>query len=166
MKIKLNNNPVSWLTGKKQPDVGDYLPDFKLTNFENTIISNEDLKGKKTLLSVVPDLDTDICSLETKKFNETADKYQDINFITVSNNPVEFQKNWCAANNVNNMKIFSDVMGDFGKAMNLYIPLFKHLARVVYLVDENGKIIYCQPVKEIASEPDYDSVIQALNNIM
>ncbi|KRN12716.1 AhpC TSA family protein [Fructilactobacillus fructivorans] len=122
MKIKLGGLPVSWLMGNDQPKVGDYLPQFTVKNADGKDVTTNDLKGQTTLISVVPNLKTKVCSLETARFNQEASKFEGVKFITISNNPIEFQKNWCAAHGVNNMEILSDFNGSFGKAMHLYIP--------------------------------------------
>ncbi len=51
---------------------GSPAPAFTLHYFEGGLktISNSDLAGKPTILSVVPSLDTGVCAIQTKKFNQ------------------------------------------------------------------------------------------------
>ncbi|KRM92528.1 thiol peroxidase [Fructilactobacillus florum] len=166
MTIKLGGIPIQWLMGNQQPQVGEELPNFTLRDQAGKQLTTTDLIGKPLLLSVVPDLRTKVCSLETAQFNQTASQFRDVRFVTVSNNPVKYQKNWCAAHDVTQMEIMSDAEGSFGKATHLYIPIFRHLARAVYLVDATGKITFCQMVSEISHQPDYQPVIKALQQLL
>ncbi|WP_429970655.1 thiol peroxidase [Fructilactobacillus sp. Tb1] len=165
MKLTLEGKNFGWMMGNKQPKVGDFLPEFTLLNDKGETVTTKDLEGQLTLLSVVPSLTTDVCSIETGHFNKVASDYKNIKFITVSNDPISAQKNWCSAHDADGMEILSDANGSFGKAMHLYIPFFKHLARVVYIVDASGKIIYEQVVHEVSHEPNYDLILAEMNKL-
>lgn len=166
MKLKIAGIPIGWLLGNKQPQVGDQLPDFTVKNAENEKVTNLDLGSNLVLISVVPSLKTKVCSLETAHFNHVASRFAGVKFITISNDPVALQKNWCAAHGIDNIEILSDSDGSFGKATHLHIPLFNHLARVVYLVDQNGKIIYYQLVEEVTKQPNYKPILTEIKKII
>ncbi|POH13762.1 2-Cys peroxiredoxin [Fructilactobacillus sanfranciscensis] len=165
MKLTIGGEDFGSKMGNDQLHYDDFLPDFTLTNADGQTLTTKDLEGQLTLLSVVPSLDTDVCSLETAHFNQVASDFKGIKFITVSNDPVASQKNWCAAHDADGMEILSDANGSFGKAMHLYIPGFDHLARVVYIVDASGKIVYEQMVHEVSHEPNYDLIIKELEKL-
>ncbi|GHP12597.1 2-Cys peroxiredoxin [Lentilactobacillus fungorum] len=147
------------------PEVGDQLPKFKLEDANGGKVKTADIIGRITLLSTVPDIDTPVCSIETRRFNQEADKYPDVNFLTVSNNTIEQQKDWCAAQGVENLKLLSDESLSLGYAMKLYLPNFGALARTIFIMDATGKIIYRQIVPEITDEPDYEDVLTALGKV-
>ncbi|KRL67269.1 redoxin domain-containing protein [Lentilactobacillus parakefiri DSM 10551] len=147
------------------PEVGEQLPKFKLEDADGNKVKTADIIGRITLLSTVPDIDTPVCSVETRKFNQEADKFPDVRFLTVSNNTVEQQKNWCAAQGVANLQMLSDENLSLGYAMKLYLPNFGALARTIFIVDATGKIIYRQVVSEITNEPDYDDALNALKKV-
>ncbi|MCL0312365.1 thiol peroxidase [Apilactobacillus xinyiensis] len=163
MEIMFQGKPQK-LVGKL-PDVGDQLPKFKVKNSDNKIVKTADIIGKQTVISVVPDIDSGICSIETKKFNQQADKFKNFNFITISNNTVEQQANWCAAKGVSNIKLLSDVELSFGYETGTYLENMGVLARVIFIIDDSGKIIYRQIVPEIASEPDYEEVLSFVEKL-
>jgi len=77
--------------------IGDTLPHFKLEDENGDKVKTADLVGKLTLISVVPDLNTDTCSLQTRHFNQAVDQFQDVQFLTISTNSVAEQRDWCAA---------------------------------------------------------------------
>ena len=118
------------------------------------------------MFSVVPSLDTAVCSLQTKKFDESLAALGDtVAAYTVSLDLPFAQKRFCGAENVQNMQTLSDVHNhSFGKSYGVLIeglplPL---LARSVFVVDKAGKIAYAEYVSEVTSHPDYDAALAAL----
>jgi thiol peroxidase len=163
MEITINGKEESMFGNP--PEVGEQLPKFKLEDADGNKVKTADIIGRITLLSTVPDIDTPVCSVETRKFNQEADKFPDVRFLTVSNNTVEQQKNWCAAQGVANLQMLSDENLSLGYAMKLYLPNFGALARTIFIVDATGKIIYRQVVSEITNEPNYDDALNALKKV-
>lgn len=157
MEITINGKPEA-LYGEL-PQVGDQLPKFKLEDQDGNKVKTANIIGKPTLISVVPDIDTPVCSTETRKFNQQADQYPGVRFLTISNNTIEQQRNWCAAQGVKNLELLSDEELSFGYAMKTYLPNFGTLARVIFVVDQEGQIIYRQLVSELTDEPNYDEVL-------
>ncbi|USS93743.1 thiol peroxidase [Fructilactobacillus ixorae] len=163
MQVKLMAQTVSLLG--TPPAVGDLLPDFTVINDQGQPVTAPDLLGKLMVLCAVPDLNTDVCSLETKKFNQQADQFPKARFVTISNNRLAEQTDWCAAEGVQNLEILSDEPGSFGKATGLYIPSFKRLARAVFVVNAEGQITYEEVLAQVASEPDYAAAVNALQQL-
>ncbi|MDE0229785.1 MAG: redoxin family protein, partial [Spirochaetaceae bacterium] len=66
---------------------GQPAPDFRLHYFDDGMqeLTLADLKGKPSLISVVPSLDTPVCAAQTSRFNaELADLGDKVNAVTVS----------------------------------------------------------------------------------
>lgn len=148
------------------PEVGVTLPHFKIFNAQGERIKTHDLIGKITLISVVPDINTKTCSLQTKKFNKTMDQYPDVRFITVSTNTIKQQAAWCAAEDVDNIEMMSDSEESFGYEMKLLIPNSGTLARSIFIIDDTGTIVYRQIVTEQVDEPDYLEAVTALEKLL
>ncbi|MFD2308274.1 thiol peroxidase [Enterococcus termitis] len=146
-----------------QPEVGTKAPNFSLKNLTDEVVNLSDFSGTPVLISVVPDIDTRVCSLQTKRFNEEAAKIEGVKFITISNNTKEEQANWCAAEGVD-MEILHDTDGTFGEAYGLFIPAMGRLARVIFVIDKEGKIIYEAISTEISEEPDYNAALEKAKN--
>ncbi|EOH96925.1 AhpC/TSA family protein [Enterococcus moraviensis ATCC BAA-383] len=142
-----------------QPEVGSQAPGFSLKNLADKTVNLSDFIGTPVLISVVPDIDTRICSLQTKRFNQEAAQIEDIKFITISNNTKEEQANWCAAEGVD-MEILHDTEGTFGDAYGLFIPEMGRLARGIFVIDKEGKLVYEAISAEIAEEPDYATALE------
>ncbi len=125
-----------------------------------------DLKGKPTLLSVVPSLDTGVCQKQTKRFNEELGALGDrINAVTISLDLPFAQNRFCGAENIKNMRVGSDYQDrQFGKNWGTLIEELKILQRSVFVLDKNGKVVYAQQVKEVTEEPDYAAALTALKS--
>lgn len=162
MKITRAGKTFCELTGL--PDSGKQFPDFEVLDANNQTVHLHDLiKNSSVLISVVPDINTSVCSMQTKKFNEEVDQYDAINFVTISTNSVEQQKHWCAAENVKKMEMLSDKNLDFGKQTGLLMGDSGLLARSVWVVDQHQKTVYSQVVAEMTNEPNYDAVLDSIN---
>ena len=148
--------------------VGRQAPDFKLHYFEGGMqtISLANLLGKPTLVSVVPSLDTSVCAVQTKKFNDQLSALAGkINALTVSLDLPFAMNRFCGAEGIKNLKVGSDYMDrSFGTAWGLLIDELKILARAVYVLDSQGKVVYGELVPEVASEPNYDAALAALQS--
>ena len=159
------NGEVRTLVGNP-PAVGEEMPHFKVFDKDGEKIKTRFLFGKPTLISVVPDINTSVCSIQTKKFNEEVDKFKQANFLTISTNTIEEQQHWCAAEGVEHMQLASDHEESFGYALKLLIPEEGILARSVWVMDADGKITYRQICPEIVEEPDYAAAIAALKVLL
>lgn len=159
--VTLKGNPVE-LSGEP-PQVGQTAPDFELVaNDLSTVRLSEDA-GKVRILSVVPSVDTPVCSIQTKRFNAEVDNLPgEVVAYTISVDTPFAQKRWCGAEGVEKMKLLSDYKNNnqFGRDYGLYIdkPLGTD-ARAIFIVGKDDKIAYSQLVPEIAQEPDYEEVL-------
>lgn len=158
MEVTLKGKTVS-LEGV-QPSVGEKAPDFTLVNLNKQIIQLSDLADKPVVISVVPNIETSVCQLQTKRFNQEVGKLPEVHFLTISNNTKEEQENWCAAEGVE-MEMLHDTELKFGKLYGLYMPEVDLLARSIFVIDKDQKIVYSEIVPEIATEPDYDNALAA-----
>ena len=149
--------------------VGQSAPDFKLHYFEGGLkeLKLSDLKGKPTILSVVPSLDTGVCATQTRKFNqELGSLAGKVNAVTVSRDLPFAMNRFCGAESIANLKVGSDYQtGGFGDAFGLTIDELKLLARAVYVLDADGKVAYAEIVPEVTQEPNYDAALAAVKKL-
>jgi len=160
MEITRHDNPMQ--TNGTPPSLGANLPEFKVSDANGKTEETTDLLGKLTLISVVPDINTRVCSISTKQFNQAMDQFDGINFYTISTNTVAEQQDWCAAEDVTKMQLLADPDGDFGQAMGLYVPDNHTNARSVWITDADGKVVYRELITEQTHEPDYASALAYL----
>jgi len=146
--------------------VGQAGPDFTLHYFEDGMqpITLADVKGKPTLLSVVPSLDTGVCQTQTKKFNEAIGQLGGrVNALTVSLDLPFAMNRFCGAENITNIRPASDYQNrNFGKNWGTLIEELLIECRALFVLDADGKVVYVQYVSEVTDEPDYDAALAAL----
>jgi thiol peroxidase len=165
--VTFKGNPLT-LVGE-EVRVGAAAPDFTLAYFEGGMkhLTKADLAGKPTIISVVPSLDTPVCQVQTKTFNQRLAALGDkINAVTVSLDLPFAMNRFCGAESITSMRTGSDYMDrNFGTAWGVLIDELKILARAVFVLDKAGVVRYAQVVKEVASEPDYDAALAALEKL-
>ena len=142
--------------------VGDQAPDAVLTANDLSEVKLSSFRGKKVIISVVPSLDTPVCDLQTKRFNQEASRLSGVAVLTISKDLPFAQKRWCGATGASAVKTLSDYRGNFGETYGVLIKGLGLLARSVFVIDEKGKVTYTQLVKEVTREPNYDEVLKAV----
>lgn len=164
--VKAGNQQVV-LLGQKLT-VGKPAPTFKVVDANFSKVELSHYSGKTVLISVVPSIDTGICSLQTKRFNEEVAKLpDDVVLLTISTDLPFAQKRYCQQEQINNMPVLSDaVWRDFGSNYGLLIKDMGLLARGVLIIDNKGILAYQQLVDELAKEPDYDAALAALQQLL
>jgi thiol peroxidase len=148
--------------------VGDKAPDFKAADNGMQPATLDSFRGKVKIISSVPSLDTPVCDMETRRFNQEAGKMPDnVVVLTVSMDLPFAQKRWCAAAGVEKVKTLSDFKDrSFGPAYGVLIKELQLLARAVFIVDDQDVVRYVEIVPEIAKEPDYDRVLSAVKALV
>ena len=155
------------LTGD-EVKVGQTAPDCEVIGKDLKPVKLSTFRGKVCLISSVPSLDTSVCDMMTRKFNEDAVALgQDVVVLAISMDLPFAQDRWCIAADVNNVYMFSDHRtASFGQAFGVLIKDLRLLARAVFVVDKSGVIRYIQIVPELTSEPDYDAALEAARELL
>ena len=164
--ITFKGNPMT-LAGEAV-QVGQSAPEFSLVYVKDGFqkLTPADLKGKPSLLSVVPSLDTGVCAIQTKKFNEELAALGDaINAITISLDLPFAQGRFCGAEGIENMQTASDYQDRaFGENWGVLIEELKLLARSVFVLNADGQVAYAEVVPEVTDEPNYGAALEALKS--
>ena len=151
-----------------QVNVGQQAPNFRVVDEQFSPVQLSDFKNKTVLISVVPSLDTGVCSVQTKRFNEeVAQLNTDLIALTISNDLPFAQKRFCQTEKIDHLKVLSDsVWRDFGSQYGLLIKDMGLLTRAIFIVDTNGKIAYKELVENISNHPNYESALTALRTLI
>ncbi len=159
--VTFQGNPLTLLG--KEVKAGDKAPAFQALDNGLSPVGLDAYQGKVVIISSVPSLDTPVCDLETRRFNEEAANLgKDIVILTVSMDLPFAQARWCGAAGVKHLTTLSDHKdAGFGTAYGLLIKELRLLARAVLVVDRKGEVRYVELVKEITHEPDYDAALNA-----
>lgn len=163
--VTIHGNPLT-LVGE-DVKVGDRAPEAELLDNDLKPVKLSAYRGKTLVIASVPSLDTPVCDLETRRFNdEAASLGADIEVVTVSMDLPFAQKRWCGAAGVQRVKTLSDHrQAEFGMAYGVLIKELRLLARAVFIIDLEGRLQYVQLVPEVTNEPNYEEVLQALGRV-
>jgi thiol peroxidase len=165
-EITFKGDPIH--TCGSLPAPGTPAPAFSLTNGSLTDVSLDAFAGKKKVLSIVPSLDTGICAISTRAFNQRASSLADTVVLTISADLPFAQGRFCAAEGIKNVTSLSSFRSpEFGSDYGVTItdgPLAGLLSRAVVVLDAANNVLYTEQVPEIAQEPDYEAALAALGS--
>ena len=163
--ITMRGNPLTLIGNEVK--VGDVAPDFVVLDNNLSPVKFSSFRGKTCIISSVPSLDTPVCDMETRKFNEEAGPLGgDVAVLIISMDLPFAQKRWCGAAGVTKVQTLSDHRdASFGTSYGVLIKELRLLARAVFLVDRKGIIQYIQLVKEVTKEPDYEAALNTLRKL-
>ncbi|WP_251942795.1 thiol peroxidase [Staphylococcus sp. Marseille-Q5304] len=162
-QITFKQEPVTLLGSPVK--VGDTAPDFTVLANDLSEVNLSKYDGKKKLISVVPSIDTGVCDQQTRKFNEEASQEDGV-VLTISVDLPFAQKRWCASNGLDNVITLSDHKDlSFGKSYGVIMEELRLLARSVFVLDENNKLVYTEVVPEGTDFPDFEAALNAYKNI-
>jgi len=163
--ITLHGNKIN--TKGDLPTVGTKAPDFELINADLSVSKLSDFKGTRVVLNIFPSIDTDVCAVSVRKFNEQAATLSNTKVLCVSKDLPFAQNRFCGAEGLTNVINQSDFKtNSFGKEYGVEIvdgPLQGLHSRAVVVIDENGNINYTEQVPEIAQEPNYEAILEKLS---
>jgi len=167
-KINLKGRPVDLL--EEVPAVGENAFDFTFVKTDMSESSLYDIDAKVKVLIAVPSLDTGICQMETRKFNEKLAEFKDVIGLVISKDLPFAMKRFCETEGISNVISASDYRyGDFGREFGteMISGPFKGLsARAVFVVDKDNKIRYSELVPDITFEPEYEKVLAAVKSLL
>ena len=164
--ITFKGNPLT-LVGN-EVKVGQRAPDFVGIDNNLSPVQFSSYLGKGCIISSVVSLDTPVCDMQTRKFNEEASRLgSGVVILTLSMDLPFAQKRWCGAAGVDRIQTLSDHRdASFGTSYGVLIKELRLLARAIFLVDWKGVLQYKELVKEVTHEPDYDAVLSELKKIV
>lgn len=148
------------------PQEGTRAPDFRLVGKDLSEVSLMDFVGKNKVISISPSLDTSVCALSVKKFNQMAASVPNTVIMYISRDLPFAMNRFCGAEGVENVVTLSAFRNEsFGRDYGVELtdsPMRGLFARAVLVLDETDRVIYQQLVPEIAEEPDYEKALAAL----
>ena len=162
-QVTLKGSPCQ--TNGELPEIGTSL-DFTLTKSDLSEVSDADLKGKKLVLNIFPSIDTSTCATSVRTFNKEAASLENTQVLCISKDLPFAQARFCGAEGIENVVTLSDFRHpEFSEKIGVRIedgPLAGLDARSVIVLDEDGKVVYTELVKEIVDEPNYEAALKSL----
>jgi thioredoxin-dependent peroxiredoxin len=165
-EVTMKGNPLTLVGAAVK--VGDKAPEFVVLNNDLGPVSLSSYKNKVLIISSVPSLDTPVCDIETRRFNQEAGNLgRDVVILTISMDLPFAQKRWCGVAGVDKVVTLSDHReASFGIRYGVLIKELRLLARAVFVIDAKGVVRYVQLVKEVTQEPDYEAVLRAVKEVV
>lgn len=162
--VYFNSTPIE--VYGQLPVVGAVAPGYHLTGVDLSDVTPERFAGKRVVLNIFPSLDTEVCAMSVRRFNEDATKIDNVAVVCVSMDLPFAMARFCTINGLKNVVPASafrspEFARDYG-VMMVDGPLKGLLARAVVVLDEDSRVIYRQLVEEITNEPDYAAVMEVL----
>ncbi|WP_029035899.1 thiol peroxidase [Salinimicrobium xinjiangense] len=163
-QIVHNGKPVT--TYGHLPEKGERAPHFELLKSDLSVATLQDFKGKRVIMNIFPSIDTNVCATSVRNFNERVAELDNVVVLNISRDLPFAQERFKNENDVGNVTNLSDFKErNFGKDYGLEMIDGEWeglLSRVVIVLDENGKILHTEQVKEIDQEPDYLEALKPL----
>lgn len=149
-------------------EVGQAAPDFELTANDWRIVHLADYAGKIKLISVVPSLDTRVCDMQTRRFNQEAAELGDrVAVLTVSADLPYAQRRWCGNAGIDRVQTLSDHKKmSFGNAYGTHIADLRLDQRSVFVIDADDTLVYCEYVPEFGQHPNYEAALAVVKTFL
>ena len=162
--VTFANNPIR--VEGNFPKMGTKAPAFSLVDKDLNDVSLSDFASKKKVLNIVPSLDTPVCAISTRKFNEKASNLSNTAVLIISADLPFAMSRFCSTEGLDKVIVLSTMRGaDFMKNYGVAIadgPLAGITARAVIVLDEADNVIHAELVPEIKDEPNYEAALAAL----
>lgn len=163
--LTMGGNPLT-LTGE-EIKVGDKAPDFTVLTNGLEPYTLKDAKGKVKIISVVPSVDTDVCQIQTTRFNKAADKLDNTVILTISVDLPFALKKFCSAQGIDKVITLSDHRDlSFGMNYGFLIEELRLLGRGVVVLDQNNIIRHVEYVPEVKEHPNYDKALEVAKSLI
>lgn len=165
MKITFAGNDVNLLG--KEIKVSDKAPEFKATKNDLSVFDSKENEGNVIVYSVAPSLDTSVCALQAKRFNQEASKLDNVKIVTITEDLPFAQARFCSNEGIENTIMVSDYKDrEFGEKYGFLMEENKLLARGVVIVDKDGIVQYVEYVPEVTNEVDFDKALEEVKKLI
>jgi len=164
--VTFQGNPLTLLD--KEVKVGDKAPDFVVLDSNLKEVRLKDFPGKIKLISVTPSLDTPVCDMQARRFNEAAAKLpDDVVIINISMDLPFAIARFCTSAGIDRVKVLSDHRdASFGNTYGVLIKELRLLARSVFIIDRDNIMKYIEIVPEITNHPDYEKALEVVKSLL
>lgn len=163
-QITLAGNPIE--VSGNFAKVGDTVENFVLVNKELAEVALADFAGKRKVLNIFPSIDTGICAMSVRKFNQEAANLDNTIVLCISADLPFAQGRFCGAEGIESAVTLSTFRNkELHRTLGVDIstgPLAGLTARAVVVLDEDNKVLHSELVPEIKQEPNYEAALAVL----
>lgn len=164
--VKIHGNPLTLIGTELKK--GDKAPDFTVLEKDLKEVHLKDFAGNIKLISVTPSLDTPVCDLQARRFNQEASKLpENVAVLNISMDLPFAISRFCTTAGIEKVKALSDHRdSSFGNAFGVLIKELRLLARSIFILDKDNVIRYFEIVQELTDHPDYEKAIGEVKNLL
>lgn len=157
--VTIKGNPLTLIGPELK--TGSKAPDFTVVDGTLKNISLKDFAGKIKVVSVTPSLDTPVCDMQARRFNQEAANLPDnVVVLNISMDLPFAISRFCATAGIDRVKTFSDHRdASFGAAYGVLTKELRLLARSIFIIDKDNIIKYAEIVPELTNHPDYEKAL-------
>ena len=164
--VTVKGNPVTLIGSEIK--AGDKAPDFTLVDGDLKEVRLKDFAGKIKIISVSASLDTPVCDMQARRFNqEAAQLPANVLVLNITMDLPFAISRFCTTAGIDKVHAYSDHRdASFGNAYGVLIKELRLLARSIFIIDKNEVIRYIEIVPELTNHPDYDKALGALKKLL
>ena len=165
-ELTFKGSPLT-LEGKRLK-VGDKMPGFECLDGDMRSVNSSSFQGKVMVISSVPSLDTLVCDMATRRFNDEGGELgSGVSMVIISMDLPFAQKRWCGAAHASHITVLSDHKNaSFGNSFGVLIKEWRLLGRAVFVVDKKGIICSIHIINEITDTPPFDTIIKEVKQLL
>lgn len=143
--------------------VGDQAPGFTAVGNDLSTVDSAAYAGKVRIINSVPSLDTSVCDMQIRRFNQEASALgENVVVLTVSMDLPFAQKRWCGAAGVDRVVTLSDYRdAAFSTAFGTLVKEWRLCSRAVFVVDGNDRLVHVEYVGSAGEQPNYEAALEA-----
>jgi thiol peroxidase len=156
----------------RQLQRGDRAPAFALETLDSAsgglrTVQLADTAGQVRLLNVINSLDTPVCDVETRRWDELRGGLPaDLQLYTVSMDLPFAQARWCGASGVGHQALSAHKDEGFGRAYGVLIKEWRLLQRAVFVIDRSDHLAHVEYVADQMAEPDYTVAVEVARSLV
>ncbi len=141
-------------------EVGAPAPDFLLIANDLSSKSLADYAGKVKVISVIPSIDTGVCSDQTRRFNQEAAGLKDTVVLTVSVDLPFALGRFCGSEGIDGTETLSTHRDmRFADDYGVHDTDWRICQRAVFVLDRDNVLRYAEYVPVIGNEVDFDAAL-------
>ena len=164
--VTVKGNPVTLIGSEIK--AGDKAPDFTVVDGDLKEVRLKDFAGKIKIISVSASLDTPVCDMQARRFNqEAAILPADVLILNITMDLPFAISRFCTTAGIDKVHAYSDHRdASFGNAYGALIKELRLLARSIFIIDKNDVLRYIEIVPELTNHPDYDKALSAVRKLL
>ena len=163
--VAMKGKPLTLMGKEIKP--GEKAPDFTVIDRELKEVGLKTFSGRVKIISVTPSLDTSVCDMQARRFNQEASQLGgDVAVLNISMDLPFAIARFCATAGIDKVAALSDHRdASFGNAYGVLLKELRLHARSIFVIDKNDIVRYKEIVPELTNPHDFDSALDVAKRL-